>query len=106
MPDMTQYLLESGELMKELLLVLRFCLEVCVVVIPCSRGALNNWIRKSQAAPWKSLTRIQHTEAQLKVVVKDGVEIGATAFIPGERPLKYIDRLTNGPFQGQQQHQQ
>ena len=41
-------------------------------------GAINNWLPKSPAAPWKSLTQTQLSEAQLNVVVKDGEEIGAT----------------------------
>ena len=67
-------------------------------------GAINNWLRKSSAAPWKSLTQTQQSEAQLNVVVKDGEEIGATILYSQKTPTR--DTLTgeNGPGQGHQQY--
>ena len=42
------------------------------------KRALNNWLRINLTAPWKRFTRVQQREAQLKVVDKNGEEIGAT----------------------------
>ena len=48
----------------------------------------NNWVWKSPAAPWKSLTQTQQSEAQLNVVVKDGEEIGATILYSQKTPTE------------------
>ena len=51
-------------------------------------GAINNWLQQSPAAPWKNLRQTQHSEAQLKVVVKDGEEIGATILYSQRTPIE------------------
>ena len=49
---------------------------------------INNWLRKSPAAPRKSFTQTQQSEAQLNVVVKDGEEIGATILYSQKTPIE------------------
>ena len=51
-------------------------------------GAINNWLRKSPAAPCKSFTQTQQSEAQLNVVVKDGEKIGATILYSQKTPIE------------------
>ena len=58
-------------------------------------GAINNWLRKSPAAPLKSFTQTQQSEAQLNGVVKDGEEIGAIILFLRERLLKFVGRRKN-----------
>ena len=51
-----------------------------------SSKQINNWLQKSAAAPFKSLTQTQRSEAELNVVVKDGEGIGATILYSQRMP--------------------
>ena len=48
---------------------------------------------------------LERSEAQLKVVVKDGEEIGPTILYSRRTPTKIRRQTENGPFQGHQKHQ-
>ena len=63
-------------------------------------STLNNWLRKSPAAPWKSLVQTQQSEAQLNVVVKDGEEIGATILYFQRTPTEIRRQTKKRPFPG------
>ena len=66
-------------------------------------GALNKWLRKSPAEPWKSFARAQQREAQLKVVEKDREEIGTTTILHSRWTPTEIRRRQpeRKPFSGQ-----
>ena len=54
--------------------------------------------RKSPAAPWKSFTQTQQSEAQLNVVVKDGEEIGTTILYSPKTPIEIRRQTKKRPL--------